>query len=347
MNSKSHRRAAFSKLWARGRTRLDRHFVKCCRRERLRINDPIAFPTAPSNASEPVIALVLPEAAGILVGDLNPLQVLGALEAELGGDAKPQWCAPLRRQRLFLEIERQNGLRLQRAGHVDAGRIAIEAFEIDVAGRKVGADAAQKRAQRHAAPLANLAPALDADMPGDLPLLRQCHELLQRPGPPVGDEAADTEYPVIRYRAHLPLRVIGVEAERAGNGAGRIGLRHALAAEQSRLDPVVEAQDRLQRGVDAGMGREVVAGQHRQRTERERAPQEAAPMQPFQFRSDLGHADGRFVTLVAHRLSSASAGTVTIIDFSVRGWITTSATWTRTKATMPNMMARWMPRAIG
>jgi hypothetical protein len=33
-------------------------------------------------------------------------------------------------------------------------------------------------------------------------------------------------------------------------------------------------------------------------------------MQPFQLRFDLGHADGRFVTLVAHRLSSISAGTV-------------------------------------
>src|ERR1700738_3896905 len=307
----------------------------------------LAFPTAPSNASEPVIALVLPVAAGILVGDLDRLQVLGVLEPELGRDAKPQRCAPLRRQRLFLEIKRQYGLGLQRAGHVDAGRIAIEAFEIDVAGRKVGADVAQEHAQRHAAPLTDLAPALDADMPGDLPLLRQCHQLLQRPGPPVGDKAAETEYPVIRYRPPLPLRVIGVEAERAGDGAGRIGLRQALAAEQSRLDPVVEAQDRLQRGVDAGMGRKLVAGQHRQRTERERAPQEAAPMQPFQLRFDLGHADGRFVTLVAHRLSSISAGTVTIIDFSVRGCITASATWTRTKATMPNMMARWMSRPMG
>src|ERR1700761_1058139 len=88
---------------------------------------------APSNASDPVIALVLPVTAGILVGDLNRLQVLGALEAELGGDAKPYRRAPLRHERLFLEIERQDGLRLQRARHVDAGRIAIEAFEIDVA----------------------------------------------------------------------------------------------------------------------------------------------------------------------------------------------------------------------
>src|ERR1700752_3664331 len=184
-------------------------------------------------------------------------------------------------------------------------------------------------------------------MPGDLPLLRQRHQRLQRPGPPVGDKAAETEYPVIRYRAHLPLRGIGVEAERARNGAGRLGLRQALAAEQSRLDPVVEVQDRLQRGVDAGMCRKLVAGQHRQRAERERAPQEAAPVQPFQLRSDLGHADGRFVMLAAHRLSSISAGSVTIIDFSVRGWISTSATWTRAKATMPSMMARWIPRAIG
>src|SRR5260370_1131986 len=185
-------------------------------------------------------------------------------------------------------------------------------------------------------------------MPGDLSLLRQRHQRLQRPRPPpVGDEAAETEYPVIRYRAHLPLRVIGVEAERAGDGAGRIGLRQALAAEQSRLDPVVEAQDRLQRGVDAGMGRKVVAGQHRQRAERERAPQAAAPVQPFQLRFDLGHADGPLVTLVAHRLSSISSGTASSIDLSVRCWITTSATWTRTKATSPNMMTRWVPQAIG
>src|SRR4029077_21074674 len=138
-----------------------------------------------------------------------------------------------------------------------------------------------------------------------------------------------------------------VEAERAGDGAGRVGLRQALAAEQRRLDPVVEAQDRLQRGVGAGMGRKVAAGQHDQPAEGERAPQEAAAAQPFQLRFDLGHADGRFVALGAHQLSSIFAGTVTIIDFSVRGWITTSATWTRTKATMPNMVARWMPRAIG
>src|SRR5260370_17423299 len=69
-----------------------------------------AFPTAPSNASEPVITLVLPVAAGILVGDLNRLQVLGVLEAELGGDAKPQRCAPLRRHRLSLQITPHNGL---------------------------------------------------------------------------------------------------------------------------------------------------------------------------------------------------------------------------------------------
>lgn len=53
-------------------------------------------------------------------------------------------------------------------------------------------------------------------MPSDL-LLRQRHQRLQCPGAPVGDEAADIEQPVIRYRAHLPLRVIGVEASRSGN----------------------------------------------------------------------------------------------------------------------------------
>jgi hypothetical protein len=92
-----------------------------------------------------------------------------------------------------------------------------------------------------------------------------------------------------------------------------------MGVQQRRLHPVVEAQNGLKRGIDARMGRKVATGQHRQAAEREHVPQEAAPAQPIQLRPDLVHAYGWFVAPAAHKLSSFSLGTVTIIDLSVRG----------------------------
>src|SRR5579862_3587464 len=129
--------------------------------------------TSMSNSSIPVVALIFPVSTRVFVGDLDRFQVLGALEAELGGDAKPHRSAPLGGQWFLLEVKRQDGLRLKRARHVDAGRVSVETFEIDVAGGQVGADAAQKHAQWHAAPLTDLTPAFDTNVSRDLTLQRQ------------------------------------------------------------------------------------------------------------------------------------------------------------------------------
>ena len=59
---------------------------------------------------------------------------------------------------------------MQRSRHVDALVVAIGAFEPDIARGGVGADAFQEAAQRRAAPFADHAPALDADMARHLAL---------------------------------------------------------------------------------------------------------------------------------------------------------------------------------
>jgi len=55
---------------------------------------------------------------------------------------------------------------VQRSRHVDAGAIVVEATDADIARLGVGADVPLERAQRHAALLADGAPALDADVAG-------------------------------------------------------------------------------------------------------------------------------------------------------------------------------------
>jgi hypothetical protein len=57
---------------------------------------------------------------------------------------------------------------MQGARHIDAGRVAVEAGEGDIACAKVGAGLGQEGPQRDTAPLADLTPALDADVAGDL-----------------------------------------------------------------------------------------------------------------------------------------------------------------------------------
>src|SRR5712691_2102139 len=69
--------------------------------------------------AEPVVALVLPIAAEIFVGDGELDYVLGVLEAELGGDADAQREAEAARQDFAVEPHRQLRLRMQRGRHVD------------------------------------------------------------------------------------------------------------------------------------------------------------------------------------------------------------------------------------
>ena len=73
-------------------------------------------------------------------------------------------------------------------------------------------------------------------------------------------------------------------------------------------------------------------------------------MEPSQLRPDLRPCARRLrrVPLAAHRLSPLSAGTVTIIDFSVRGWIATQSDM-RDKGNdgLDIGLVGSMPRAIG
>src|SRR5215831_9645322 len=146
-----------------------------------------------SAPAEPVVALLFPIAGIPVVDDRHLHDVLGVLEPELGRDAHLHGEAVLRRQNLAVELEGHLRLRVQRGRHVDRGVIALGAAEPDIFGGEVGADPAQEFGQPRARPLADRAPALDADMASDLGLLGQLVELLQGPALLVFDQAADLE----------------------------------------------------------------------------------------------------------------------------------------------------------
>src|SRR5215203_3410371 len=114
--------------------------------------------------TEPVVALILPVAAGIVVLHVDRGDVLRILEAELGRDAALHREAVLARQYLVVEPERELGLRMQRARHVDGVGIALGTLKPDIFGAGVGAEPLEEFAQTHALPGADRAPALDADM---------------------------------------------------------------------------------------------------------------------------------------------------------------------------------------
>src|SRR6201988_667308 len=130
---------------------------------------------------EPVVALVFPKSSRIGVRHRNRLQVFSALESELYRNSQPHRGSPFGGERLLFKIKRQNGLRMQRARHVYTGRIVVKAGEGDVARPQIRADVAQKEVQRHTAPLPDLAPSFDTDVPGDLSLLRQAAQSVDRP----------------------------------------------------------------------------------------------------------------------------------------------------------------------
>src|SRR5258706_2201656 len=122
-----------------------------------------------SDPAEPIVAVILPEAAGERIGHLDRGDVLRVLEPELGRYPELHREAVLARQNLVAEAQRELGLRMQRRRHVEAGGIAVGAFEGDVAGAPVGADPRQKGGEAHARPFADRAPAFDADMADDPP----------------------------------------------------------------------------------------------------------------------------------------------------------------------------------
>src|SRR6201987_2803473 len=192
-------------------------------------------------SGEPVVALVFPKTSRIGVRHRDRLQVLGALESEFYRNSQPHRGSPFGGERLLFKIKRQNGLGMQRTRHVYTGRIAVKAGEGDITRPQIRADAAQKEVQRHTAPLPDLAPSFDADVPGDLRLLWQAAQSVDRPRGLVCNQSGDGKTPTVWDRAGLPRWIVSVEAERSGDGARRIGFGKALRIKQRRLHAIIEA----------------------------------------------------------------------------------------------------------
>src|SRR4029077_18595716 len=104
----------------------------------------------------------------------------------------------------------------------------------------VGTNTSQKRTQVRAGPLADIVPALDADVADDQFLLRQSINLLRGPGPLVLDQAGQFELPGRAVnRLDVLDRIIGVEARRLHHLRGTEGWREMIGAEDRTLDAVV------------------------------------------------------------------------------------------------------------
>src|SRR5665647_505736 len=90
--------------------------------------------------AEPIVALVLPIAAMVGIGDFHGDHVFRILVAELGRHADFHREAVGARQDLVVVFERHLGLRMQRGRHIDGIGVALGALEPDVFGAGIGAD---------------------------------------------------------------------------------------------------------------------------------------------------------------------------------------------------------------
>src|SRR6266702_6979913 len=88
----------------------------------------------PLKPAEPVVALVLPIAAGVIVLHPHGSDVFRIFKAELGWNADLDRKAVGGRQGLVIEFERQLGLRMQRGRHVDGIGVTLRALEPDIFG---------------------------------------------------------------------------------------------------------------------------------------------------------------------------------------------------------------------
>src|SRR6516164_4056355 len=181
---------------------------------------------ASSHSGEPTVSAIFPKPAREAVGHEYRRDPFRVLEPELGRDAKLQRIAVARRQDLVGNLEGEKGLRVQRRRHVDAGVVSVGALKADIFRRQVRADALQEGPERDTGPLADHAPAFDANVPRHLRLLWQLIELWQRPRRPAADQAGQIEL-VVRAvdLGDLALTEIGVVTKVLDRLTFRVG-RH-------------------------------------------------------------------------------------------------------------------------
>src|SRR5207249_8843444 len=147
-------------------------------------------PQHPLGAAEPVVPVIFPKAARIIIRDRQRYDEFWVLEPKLCRNSDLHRVAELARQYLIGESEGHNCLRVKRRRHVDASVIPVGADESDILFCEIGFYMLEKDSQRAAAPFADPAPTLNTDMPGDLRGVRQLIEIVDRPRPLVADRAA-------------------------------------------------------------------------------------------------------------------------------------------------------------
>src|SRR5260370_9502486 len=168
--------------------------------------DMVAAPTGrtgPSGAAEAIVAGILPEAARIIVGNAQRYDEFRVLEAQLCRNPDLHRVAEFTGEYLVSESKGHDRLGVERRRHVDACVIAVGTDKTDMFGGEIGPDPLEKDAQRTTAPLADAAPPLDADMPGDLRGSRQLIKLVHGPRPLVPDLSVQLQLVAIHIEKDL------------------------------------------------------------------------------------------------------------------------------------------------
>ncbi len=231
---------------------------------------------------------------------------------------------------------------MQRRRHVDAGVVIIGALEAHVLRAQVGADLLEERAEAHAAPFADRAPALDANVARDLRRLRKCVELRQSPRLPVADQPRELQG--IGAGIHLAdfiLAVEGVERKWLGDGAGRIFGREPVRIEEPSLDAVIPARHLRQHDLHTFVLGELAPGEQRERTQAQPLPEEQPSLdQPYLLRSVMVETATHAASF-HHRLLMRPV----IMLGKVRGTRITMTMCTRAMNTTTDMARKWTRRA--
>src|SRR6516162_6765026 len=188
----------------------------------------------------PVETALAPIGLTEIVGDFDRFDPFGVLVAKLGRSPQPQRIAERIADDLAGIFGGEDSLRMQRGRHVDAFGVIVGADEVDVFCGQIGADALQKFAQIRAGPLADIVPALNADVADDDLLLQQRIDVLRTPPPLVFDAAGQFEGPACAVdRFDVLDRIIGVETWRFFHLRRTESRRQMIGAEDRVLDAII------------------------------------------------------------------------------------------------------------
>jgi hypothetical protein len=123
--------------------------------------------TRPAGAVKPIVPVILPKTARVIVCNAERDDEFGVLEAQFRWNPDLHRIAEFARQYLIGKGESHDRLRVQRRRHVDARVISVSADEPDIFRGEIGSDPLEKNPKRTAAPFADPAPALTISSTAD------------------------------------------------------------------------------------------------------------------------------------------------------------------------------------